>query len=111
MDMGAYVVVINAEQVTVTGNKPDGKLYFRHVNGRPGSWKTETFNELQRVSVGAAVALSVLTGGVCLRALLFWVGWLLACGFRKFCECNVFFETGTQTSMKACKTQHSITKL
>jgi large subunit ribosomal protein L13 len=48
MDMGAYVVVINADQVTVTGNKPDGKLYFRHVNGRPGSWKSETFNELQR---------------------------------------------------------------
>jgi len=50
MDMGAYVVVINADQVTVTGNKPDDKLYFRHVNGRPGSWKSETFNQLQRVS-------------------------------------------------------------
>lgn len=48
MDMGAYVVVINADQVTVTGNKPDDKLYFRHVNGRPGSWKSETFNQLQR---------------------------------------------------------------
>lgn len=48
MDMGAYVVVINAEQVTVTGNKPEDKLYFRHVNGRPGSWKSETFNQLQR---------------------------------------------------------------
>lgn len=81
MDMGAYVVVINAEQVTVTGNKPDAKLYFRHVNGRPGSWKTETFNELQRVSgcvggtwctyiidngqLGALGAfLGVVTGGV-----------------------------------------------
>jgi hypothetical protein len=50
MDMGAYVIVINAEQVTVTGNKPDDKLYFRHVNGRPGSLKLETFNQLQRVS-------------------------------------------------------------
>lgn len=50
MDMGAYVIVINAEQVTVTGSKPDDKLYFRHVNGRPGSWKSETFNQLQRVS-------------------------------------------------------------
>lgn len=50
MDMGAYVIVINAEQVTVTGTKADDKLYFRHVNGRPGSWKSETFNQLQRVS-------------------------------------------------------------
>ncbi len=49
MDMGAYVVVINAEKVTVSGRKPEQKTYFRHVNGRPGSWKIETFNELQRV--------------------------------------------------------------
>eukprot|EP00775_Hariotina_reticulata_P005250 gene5250-5485_t len=48
MDMGAYVVVINAEKVRVTGNKPTQKTYFRHVNGRPGSWKIETFNELQK---------------------------------------------------------------
>jgi large subunit ribosomal protein L13 len=49
MDMGAYVVVINADKVTVTGNKPNAKTYFRHVNGRPGSWKIETFNQLQKV--------------------------------------------------------------
>eukprot|EP00878_Enallax_costatus_P001070 GHUV01001207.1.p1 GENE.GHUV01001207.1~~GHUV01001207.1.p1 ORF type:complete len:219 (+),score=82.90 GHUV01001207.1:221-877(+) len=48
MDMGSYVVVINADKVTVTGNKANAKTYFRHVNGRPGSWKIETFNELQR---------------------------------------------------------------
>eukprot|EP00882_Tetradesmus_deserticola_P001147 GHRQ01001240.1.p1 GENE.GHRQ01001240.1~~GHRQ01001240.1.p1 ORF type:complete len:220 (+),score=95.20 GHRQ01001240.1:88-747(+) len=48
MDMGAYVVVINADKVTVTGNKPNAKTYFRHVNGRPGSWKIETFNQLQK---------------------------------------------------------------
>lgn len=50
MDMGSYVVVINADKVQVTGNKATDKTYFRHVNGRPGSWKIETFNELQRVS-------------------------------------------------------------
>jgi large subunit ribosomal protein L13 len=49
MDMGAYVIVINAEKVRVTGNKPTQKTYFRHVNGRPGSWKIENFNELQKV--------------------------------------------------------------
>lgn len=51
MDMGSYVVVINADKVKVTGNKANDKTYFRHVNGRPGSWKIETFTELQRVSV------------------------------------------------------------
>ncbi|KAI8472805.1 MAG: plastid ribosomal protein L13 [Monoraphidium minutum] len=48
MDMGAYVVVINADKVTVTGNKAAAKTYFRHVNGRPGSWTIETFNQLQQ---------------------------------------------------------------
>jgi hypothetical protein len=47
-------------QVTVTGNKASDKTYFRHVNGRPGSWSIETFNQLQqvggwRVPVGACV--------------------------------------------------------
>lgn len=48
MDMGAYVVVINAEKVTVTGRKFTDKTYFRHTTGRPGSWKIETFEQLQR---------------------------------------------------------------
>jgi ribosomal protein L13 len=43
---GAYVVIINAEKVTVTGNKSQDKLYRRHT-GRPGSMKTETFRALQ----------------------------------------------------------------
>jgi large subunit ribosomal protein L13 len=47
MDMGAYVVVVNAEKVAVTGNKAAAKTYFRHVNGRPGSYTIETFNQLQ----------------------------------------------------------------
>lgn len=48
MDMGAYVVVINAEKVEVTGNKFNDKTYFRHVNGRPGSGTIETFRQLQQ---------------------------------------------------------------
>ena len=35
MDMGDFVVIINAEQVKVTGNKENGKTYFRH-SGYPG---------------------------------------------------------------------------
>ncbi|GFR51033.1 hypothetical protein Agub_g13361 [Astrephomene gubernaculifera] len=48
MDMGAYVVVINADKVAVTGKKSSQKTYFRHVNGRPGSYTVETFTDLQK---------------------------------------------------------------
>lgn len=47
VDMGGYVVVINADKVTVTGRKFDDKLYRRVNVGRPGSMKVETFKELQ----------------------------------------------------------------
>ena len=48
MDMGAYVVIVNAEKVVVTGNKFTQKVYTRHT-GRPGSRKEETFQKLQAV--------------------------------------------------------------
>ena len=35
MDMGDFVVVVNAEKVKVTGNKEKDKSYFRH-SGFPG---------------------------------------------------------------------------
>lgn len=35
VDMGDFVVVINAERVTVTGNKMEDKMYYRH-SGYPG---------------------------------------------------------------------------
>ena len=50
MDMGAYVVVLNAEKVTVSGTKFDDKTYFNHVNGRPGHYRVEAFKDLQKVS-------------------------------------------------------------
>lgn len=49
MDMGAYVIVINAEKVVVTGNKVNDKMYYRHSQ-RPGGLKSETFKHLQAVS-------------------------------------------------------------
>ena len=36
MDMGDFVVVVNAEKVKVTGNKEKDKSYFRH-SGFPGA--------------------------------------------------------------------------
>lgn len=46
LDTGDFVVVINAEKVSVTGKKSNQKLYRRH-SGRPGGMKTETFTQLQ----------------------------------------------------------------
>lgn len=48
MDMGGYVVVINAEQVAIGGRKYTDKMYYR-VTGRPGAIKTESFEHLQKV--------------------------------------------------------------
>ncbi|KAJ8755700.1 hypothetical protein K2173_022666 [Erythroxylum novogranatense] len=47
VDMGAYVVVVNAEKVAVSGKKRSQKLYRRH-SGRPGGMKVETFDQLQK---------------------------------------------------------------
>jgi len=38
MDVGDYVIVVNAEQVRVTGKKMDQKMYYRH-SGYPGGLK------------------------------------------------------------------------
>ena len=46
LDTGDFVVVVNAEKIKVTGNKPQQKLYRRH-SGRPGGMKVETFQALQ----------------------------------------------------------------
>jgi large subunit ribosomal protein L13 len=46
IDTGDFVVVINAEQVEVTGRKSAQKLYRRH-SGRPGGMKVETFAQMQ----------------------------------------------------------------
>lgn len=46
VDMGAFVIVVNAEKVGVTGKKRSQKLYRRH-SGRPGGMTVETFDQLQ----------------------------------------------------------------
>ncbi|XP_004516022.1 uncharacterized protein [Cicer arietinum] len=46
VDMGAFVIVINAEKVAVSGKKRTQKLYRRH-SGRPGGMTVETFDQLQ----------------------------------------------------------------
>lgn len=48
MDMGDFVIVINADKVVVSGKKTTDKLYRRHTTGVPGAMKVETFEELQK---------------------------------------------------------------
>ena len=46
VDTGDYIIVINAEKVTVTGNKAKDKMYHSHT-GSPGGLKSTTFDKLQ----------------------------------------------------------------
>lgn len=82
MDMGGYVVVINADKVVVSGNKAADKTYFNHVNGRPGSYRMETFQQLQAVRGAWLGYFGRLAG---LRGSSGGVGWMPStcpgCGF------------------------------
>jgi large subunit ribosomal protein L13 len=44
-DTGDFVVVVNAGQVKLTGNKLDGKFYYRH-SGIPGGFRAESYRDL-----------------------------------------------------------------
>lgn len=46
LDLGDYVVIVNAEQVKVTGKKEEAKTYER-FSGYPGGLDTETLRELR----------------------------------------------------------------
>ena len=44
VDLGNYVVVVNAERIQVTGQKLDQKMYHRH-SGYPGGLKSITLRD------------------------------------------------------------------
>ncbi len=44
-DVGDFVVVVNAEKISVTGNKRNDKKYYRH-SGYPGGLKERTLSEM-----------------------------------------------------------------
>ncbi|HEX6491346.1 MAG TPA: 50S ribosomal protein L13 [Gaiellaceae bacterium] len=44
VDTGDFVVVVNAEKVSVTGNKLDAKLYHRH-SGYPGGLRSRPLRD------------------------------------------------------------------
>lgn len=45
VDVGDFVVVVNAEKVAVTGNKRESKRYWRH-SGYPGGIRSRTLAEM-----------------------------------------------------------------
>ena len=47
VDVGDFVIVVNAEKVVVTGNKATDKLYWRH-SGYPGGFKQTSFKDMMK---------------------------------------------------------------
>jgi large subunit ribosomal protein L13 len=45
VDVGDFVVVVNAEKIRVTGNKLNDKRYWRH-SGYPGGIRSRTLSEM-----------------------------------------------------------------
>jgi large subunit ribosomal protein L13 len=46
MDVGDYVIVVNAREVVLTGRKEEKKVYYRH-SGYPGGLKSVTAAQLR----------------------------------------------------------------
>ncbi|MEX1158493.1 MAG: 50S ribosomal protein L13 [Thermomicrobiales bacterium] len=44
LDVGDYVIVVNAEKVHVTGNKHEQKFYYRH-SGYPGGFRSTSLRD------------------------------------------------------------------
>ena len=57
LDMGDFVVVVNADKVKLSGNEVD-KKYYRH-SGFPGGLSTRTFKDLQERFPTRAVEIAV----------------------------------------------------
>jgi large subunit ribosomal protein L13 len=58
MDVGDFVIVINADKIRVTGNKLDQKIYYRH-SGYPGGLRSRTLRELQARFPDRVIRLAV----------------------------------------------------
>lgn len=58
MDGGDFVIVVNAEQVRLTGRKAEQKMYYRH-SGYPGGLKEIPFAEMHRKHPERVILLAV----------------------------------------------------
>jgi large subunit ribosomal protein L13 len=58
MDMGDWVVVVNAKKVKVTGRKSKQKVYYKH-SGYPGGFKEVKFEKLKKERPERIIELAV----------------------------------------------------
>ena len=58
IDAGDFVIVINAEQVLLTGKKAEQKFYYRH-SGYPGGLKAISYGELLKKNPRKVLELAV----------------------------------------------------
>ena len=58
VDTGDFIVIVNAGKLRVTGNKAEGKKYFRH-SGYPGGIYETTFGKMQARAPGRALEKAV----------------------------------------------------
>jgi large subunit ribosomal protein L13 len=58
VDVGDYVIVINAEKVKVTGNKAAGKVYY-HYTGYPSGIKSASFEQMIEKKPTRVIELAV----------------------------------------------------
>jgi large subunit ribosomal protein L13 len=58
VDTGDYIIVTNAEKVTVTGRKFKEKVYYHHT-GFPGGIKSTPFDKMQQKNPTRIIELAV----------------------------------------------------
>lgn len=58
MDTGDYIVVVNVDKITVTGNKLKDKMYYRHT-GYVGNLKQSNLEDLMAKKPGEPLKLAV----------------------------------------------------
>lgn len=58
IDTGDYIIVINADKITVTGHKANNKMYHRHT-GYIGNLKSANFSQMQARTPGRVLEIAV----------------------------------------------------
>jgi len=58
MDLGDYIIVINADKIRVTGNKAEDKTYY-HYSGYPGGMKSASLGKLMQKNPAKVLELAV----------------------------------------------------
>ncbi len=59
MDMGDFVIIINAEKIKITGNKENSKSYFHHT-GYPAGLREEKYSDLIKKNPEKIIKSAVL---------------------------------------------------